>query len=285
VLVLSPPCIDYTSLQNANQRSPRQRGKLRRRRAVSKRIFSNTYDLALQQVGENRSAIGEQPPKACSWTRTKWKDIKKLLPQHVIVKGCQVGLRAPDTNRLMSKEWFFCTDSPDIAVALRRFSKCTCSRAVLPHETCEGKHRTETSQTYPLKLCRALIRGARKAALAGPSVTLSASQAAHLATKRSIWQQSGSAKKKAQRRNHWSTQPHAAKVREKCRRASYAAIPRSTAPLRKLCRGLLPSCRGGKAMPPATVEAALRVRLQERYGKVCVFCKRCLASYKQRVLV
>ena len=282
---MSPPCVDWTSLQNANQRTAAQRGKLRKRRAVSKRIFSNTYDLALQQIGENKNAVGEQPPKASSWKRTKWKDIKKLLPRHVIVKGCQVGLRAPDTNQLMSKELLFCTDSLYIAAALRGFSKCTCSRAVLPHETCEGHRRTKASESYPLQLCRALIRGARTGAGLGSGVTLSRGEAGHLATQRSLWQQPRSARQKAQRRNHWSTQPSAAKVREKCRRGSHATIPKSTAPLRKLCRGLLRSCRGGKGVPPVALEVALRTRLQERYGKVCVFCKRCLASCKKRVLL
>jgi len=60
------------------------------------------------------------------------------------------------------------------------------------------------------------------------------------------------------------------------------AAAKTKAEDRKLCRGLVRSCRGGLSVTPAIASKALRVRLLASFKHVRVYCRHCLRIYAQR---
>ena len=71
LLVSSPPCGPWSSMQNANQRDEQQKENLRRKRLKSHRIFEHSRKLIEHQVNNlNGSALAEQPSNCTSWQKT-----------------------------------------------------------------------------------------------------------------------------------------------------------------------------------------------------------------------
>ena len=117
-------------------------------------IFRNCYELGEAMLRNGTHVILEQPEKCRSWSKTLFCDSKKLFKYTRIVRGCNVGLKAPDVNRLMSKAWKFKTSSEHIAKALEGLDVC---RHGYKHVPCVGACRPNVSKHYPPLLANKII--------------------------------------------------------------------------------------------------------------------------------
>lgn len=283
--MLSPPCTYYSCMQNANQKTPRQRAQLRAKRRIHAKIFKHTHTLALHLLKDERSVVAEQPPRASSWKRTSWKLMEKLLPYHGTVKGCQVGLRSIEDGSLLSKEWCFRSDQPIVQQELAPFTRCTCPKEILPHRACAGRDTTHSEQ-YPMPLCEALLRASEKIAVERTPAPLDQRDASRLVVRTSTWRrklpQCTRHGKEAWLQHHWSASNIAEHIRKQTREGGRSASVVSAAPKRKRCRKLTPYCRGGKSVSPPKSAERLRQLLLRRYGQLTVFCKWCLGCYTRR---
>ena len=82
-------------------------------------------------------------------------------------------------------------------------------------------------------------------------------------------------RKRKNAETHWSGQSTSNRTRETWTRAED----------RKLCRGLVRSCRGGLSVTPAIASKALRVRLFASFKRVRVYCRHCLRIYAHGLLM
>ena len=210
--------------------------------------------------------LAEQPPNAASWKQTAWRGMKSLLPHAAIVRGCRVGLKDRNGN-MLSKTWKFCTDRPWIQTRLSSLADCTCAA----HEPCTGSNAC-FSEGYPPELCRVLVEAAKGVSASKlPSATVPKGALGKLASTTTKW------------RNRIARRPPVSRAVQK-RNAAVGrhSSPPTSAPARKRCRQLSPACYGGLSVTPAQDDVALRERLQKSFGKVRVYCRKCLRIYKSR---
>ena len=268
ITLASPPCTAYARQQNAKQRLSAQRVALRLKRRAAEPIFEHTFQVVFGKVEQSLPSIGQQPPCAASWKATAWRRMKKLLPLGVNVCGCQVGLKsvAPSTKgKLMSKTWHFRTNSTTVHRALVPFSKCRCRKQLLPHAPCEGVN-TKHSQHYPEKLSRTLVRAAKKI-IVGDGTSSGLPWRGAVRTRISKKSKASAAYSRA--------------TRLKLRRVGQRVQPKTKRLWREtLCKGMIPSCRGGQAVVPGSI--ALKKHFVFAHGRVKVYCKRCLTAYTKR---
>ena len=117
-------------------------------------IFRNCYELVEAMLRNGTHIIVEQSEHCRSWTKTRFCDSKHFFKYTRIVRGCNVGLKAPDVNRLMSKSWKFKTSSEHIAKALDGLDVC---RHGYKHVPCVGSRRPNFSKHYPPLLANKII--------------------------------------------------------------------------------------------------------------------------------
>ena len=271
---MSPRCRYFSALQNANRRTSQQRRKLSEKRRKDQPMFTNTYDLALEFVNDSTCVLAEQPKSASSWRRTKWRSMHMVCPYKCSVLGCQVGLRSGITGQLLSKAWTFVSDQPALHDIFDPLSMCNCPEDILPHETCQGAN-TKPTEVYPLPLCRAIVRMARKVAEDRIPGSSHRRQNCRLASHTRSW-------KKHNAESHWAKSQAAVAIRQECRAAALQARPKTQAAKRKLCKRLASSCRGGLSVAPQSAEKKLRDALIADFGKVRVYCRHCLGVYGKR---
>ena len=210
-------------------------------------------DLHYMKFIRGGAVIGEQPFRATSWTRTAWRGMKTLLPFAVVVRGCRVGLKAPN-GRLLSKTWKFCTDNPWISTRLSNLARCTCAADILPHVPCDWGCNAHHSERYPPALSRLLVEAAKGvSAFKLPSAPVPRGALGKLASTTTKWRVSvrQSVSRSVQKRN-------AAIGRH--------SSPPTSAPARKRCRQITSACFGGLSVTPANDAVAVRKRLQKGFG-------------------
>ena len=214
--------------------------------------------------------LGEQPPRAASWKQTAWRGMKSLLPHAAVVRGCRVGLKARN-GKLLSKTWKFCTDRPWIQTRLSNLARCTCASDILPHEPCSGCN-TRLSECYPPALCHVLVEAAKGVSASKlPSAPVPKGALGKLASTTTKW------------RNRVARRPQVSRSVQKRNAAvgRHSSAPTS-APARKRCRQLSPACFRGLSVTPPKDDVTMRKRLQKSFGKVRVYCRKCLRIYQSR---
>ena len=197
-----------------------------------------------------------------------------VCPYKCSVLGCQVGLRSDTTGQLISKTWTFVSDQPALHAIFDPLSRCTCPDDILPHEPCAGAN-TKPSEVYPLPLCRAIVRLARKVVEDRIPGRLYRTQSCRLASHRRSW-------KRHNAESHWAKTQAAVAIRHECRAAALRARPKTQAAKRKLCQRLVSSCRGGLSVAPHSADKNLRDALLADFGKVRVYFRHCLGVYGER---
>ena len=274
VSVITPPCTAFSSAQNGNRRTGKQRRQLIRKRIAARRIFKNAFELAVVQVSARRLVLAEQPLRCASWKRTAWCRMKRLLRHGATVRACAVGMKSLRTKKPLSKQWHFRTNNLQLAKALRKFSRCKC-RPGTEHTFCIGGKETQNSAKYPPQLCKTIVCAAFQCS----GGCAHATEGLQDNVTRSIAATITPSWRRKHARAHWSKRPARARI-IKLLRVAGAKAKRTSAPQRKRCRGFVPSCLGGLSVTTKDVEA--RARLRARYGKVRIYCRRCLAAYVRK---
>ena len=152
--LFSPPCTKHSSLQNLVKRRRTKKRLFRKELRRARPIYKHCYELADELRGDGVEVLVEQPKRCRSWSKTELRDKKRVFKHSRTVLGCNVGLKAPDLGRLMSKAWVFKTSSEHIANALSGLDVCRHGHAHVP---CIGPWRPNFSKHYPPRLANKII--------------------------------------------------------------------------------------------------------------------------------
>ena len=164
-LHVSPPCDPWTSLTNAQQRTPQQTQNLQRKREHGRLILKNCLKLLQVQRQElnGQSSVGdcqgghgggEQPLRAASWHEpTVRKMVQICGGTRFRCDGCRFNLRSPRTGVPIQKPWGWFSSMP----AMRKELERTCQHGQQHHATLNAKETAQTA-TYPPPLCRAFAK-------------------------------------------------------------------------------------------------------------------------------
>ena len=111
----SVPCGPWSTIQNLNQKTEKQRQELQKKREKSLRIIRNTITLIKDQVEDGGDAHWEWP-KECQGYKLPVviKAFDELGMYEAIINGCMVGLRGPKRG-LLAKPWKIMTTSQVMA--------------------------------------------------------------------------------------------------------------------------------------------------------------------------
>ena len=140
----SVPCGPWSTLQNLNQKTEKQRQELQKKRAKSFRIIRNTLILIKDQVEDGGDAHWEWP-KGCQGYKLPVviKVVDELGMFEAIINGCMVGLRG-QTGGLLAKPWKIMTTSK--VMAKRMNLRCQGNHE---HDPCMGSQTAAASAYYP----------------------------------------------------------------------------------------------------------------------------------------
>ena len=154
----SLPCNPNSPLQKLNQRNEEQieNWKWKRRKAL--KIIGSGRRLAFEQIERGGEIAWEWPVNNRGWLLKEVVDMFRQVGQkkEVLITrldGCQVNLRAIDTQELMNKPWKIITTDRGMHVGLSM--RCNGNHF---HEKCIGHGRALHSAFYPEKMCRIISR-------------------------------------------------------------------------------------------------------------------------------
>lgn len=153
----SPPCTAWSSLQNFNQKTAKQKRALKRKRRNSRRLVQNCVKVLLWVVSQGGHFYYEWPKSCQGWAIPELKQLRKVLKDRGLdsyyfdIDGCSYGLRSVDQEGFLWKRWQILTSDRD-------FQKCS--------RQCPGGHShikiqgKETAQSafYPPSMCQAIAQ-------------------------------------------------------------------------------------------------------------------------------
>ena len=165
VLIGSPPCTDFSVIQNIN-RDRMGEVEWQRRKIEAMDHLEFACEMYIKQAEQGRVFVHEHPATASSWRQ---RCIRKVLEKTgaciVEANMCAFGMTTTSAGvtGLACKPTWFMTNSPALALELSR--PCTNKNGDQPqheHVHLEGA-RAKQAQVYPPELCKAFCRGAAKA--------------------------------------------------------------------------------------------------------------------------
>jgi hypothetical protein len=159
LVVGSPPCTMFSSMQNMNKK--RGKAEWQERRHAAEILLTFAAAVYKLQVSSGRHFLHEHPAGATSWRSPA---IAKLLAtpgvSAVVAHQCAFGLQtsAPGGGHAPAKKpTRFMSSAPAVLEALSR--RCPGGH---PHAPLVGGTRARDAATYPPGLCEAIARGAEE---------------------------------------------------------------------------------------------------------------------------
>ena len=166
MVVVSPPCVEFSSIQNLDRQQERDE------RDGRKKIEANMLlDFAMQVCQLQHDSGGlfvfEHPAFASSWTCESVYAISKLPGvQDVVLDQCMYGLRDPCNHKHYKKATRLMTNSRHVAEGMNR--RCNGRHE---HQTLQGQvkvagqwcNRTKIAQVYPKEMVSCLLSCIRRA--------------------------------------------------------------------------------------------------------------------------
>ena len=148
----SVPCGPWSTIQNLNQKTEKQRLRLMQKRAKSFKIIKNTLILLKDQIEDGGNAHWEWPKECMAYKLPiVTKAFEELGMYEAIINGCMVGLRGPK-GKLMAKPWKIMTTSK--LMAKRLTLRCQGNHE---HEPCMGSTTAAGSAYYPKAMADKLL--------------------------------------------------------------------------------------------------------------------------------
>ena len=140
----SVPCGPWSTIQNLNQKTEKQRLKLQEKRVKSLRIIRNALTLIKDQVLDGGDAHWEWPKECLGY---KLPVVNEFFDEfgmyEAITNGCMVGLKGPK-GKPIAKPWKIMTTSK--VMAKRMNLRCQGNHE---HEPCMGSQTAAASAYYP----------------------------------------------------------------------------------------------------------------------------------------
>jgi len=158
IVIGSPPCTDYTTL-NQNVNHPRMHPEeVRRRMIVARTHLDFVVQIYCDQLKEGRHFLHEHPASAASWKEEsmKWLGGRRRV-ESVIAHMCPFGMKAkaPDGSvGLVLKPTRWMSSASELLKHIAR--RCTGDHH---HTKLEGARRTSQAAIYPEGLCVAILEG------------------------------------------------------------------------------------------------------------------------------
>ena len=159
-LHVSPPCYPFSSVNNANQKTPAQRSNHKAKQEHGRLILKNCLKLIQVQRQEldGQSGMGpdcqeahagdEQPLRATSWKEPAVRNMLKLCGERFSCDGCRFGLEN-DHGDPIRKPWGWFSSLPGVKEVLHK----VCQKHHPSHAPVTGKDLAKTA-IYPEQLCR-----------------------------------------------------------------------------------------------------------------------------------
>lgn len=155
---LSPDCGPYSPMQNINQRSDEQVESLKEKRRYALKQYVGSAVIYHYCVQRGIHVTWELSQSCQAWRLPLIQNlIQKFQLKTVVVRGCQVGLKAPN-GHFVSKGWKLMSTHP--LILSRMDLPCRCSSHVR-HEPCEGSLTKRTALYTPefaKRVCSAILQ-------------------------------------------------------------------------------------------------------------------------------
>ena len=156
MLIGSPECTPFSTLQNLNMRTPVGCAQVLEGRRRGEVHLNFCRDLYVEQMSGGRHFLHEHPLTAASWTVDAIKDLAQSpLVHSVVAHMCAFGMKSKDRKGegYANKPTKFLTSSIELAKMLNK----QCPGGHRHVHLVEGKARA--AAVYPRNLCRAVCRG------------------------------------------------------------------------------------------------------------------------------
>ena len=154
---LSPDCGPYSPMQNINQRSDEQIESLKEKRKYALKQYVGCAVIYHYCIQRGIHVTWELSQSCQAWRLPIIQNlIHRFNLKTVIVRGCQVNLRAPN-NHFISKGWKLMSTHP--LILSRMDLPCRCGSHV-KHEPCEGSLTKKTALYTPefaVRVCEAIL--------------------------------------------------------------------------------------------------------------------------------
>ena len=157
VMILSPPCTMFSTLQQTNKTKMNPRVWQNQMR-LTEFMWDMAIRMARAQHKGGCAFIIEHPASALSWNRSTTKAFLNQFPriQEVVFDMCAIGMRAPGTLEPIRKRTKLLTNS-DLVVRAFQTLQCTCQ---VPHMRISGRYQGQNLSTYaahyPEPMCELL---------------------------------------------------------------------------------------------------------------------------------
>ena len=160
LVVGSPPCTEFSAVQNLNRRHF-SAAEARRRRAEAMTLLGFALEVYQLQLDAGRHFLHEHPASASSWREAKVQRLRQdTRVTEVVGHQCRYGLRTrgPGGTWMPAlKPTRFLSSSEDI---LRQLGlRC---RGAHRHQPLLGSGRASAAAIYPPGLCKAILVGRRR---------------------------------------------------------------------------------------------------------------------------
>lgn len=155
LVIGSPPCEMFSTLQNLNQEIPADVWNQRMHDA--RQLLEFAITVYWEQLLGGRYFVHEHPLAATSWRLPSVQRLAKEKGVYLVhADQCAYGQHLPGDEALVKKPTLFMTNSPELARILG--DRCSGQHE---HRTLLGGGRAKKAQVYPEGLCRAMCQGAR----------------------------------------------------------------------------------------------------------------------------
>lgn len=154
---LSLPCTAWSSMQNANKRTWRQRQTLAKKRLHSKRMLATSLPVLEEVVRRGGDFYFEWPTRCHGWKVAELKQFKQRISDLDVplfscrVDGCAYSLMNKAGTRHLKKQWTILTS--DSAMHANLSKRCPRNHT---HAIIDGRE-TSHSAFYPLLLAAKVV--------------------------------------------------------------------------------------------------------------------------------
>ena len=164
LVIGSPPCTEYTQMQQNWNHWRMQPDEVKRRLIQAKLCVDFCAEIYQYQMENGRHFLHERPATASSWSE---EDIHKILQSYqvgtTVGHMCQFGMTHTDSDGkvwpvLKPTRWM--SSSPELLKRLgRKCERGSGSRYGHKHTILFGKSKTTAAAVYPPELCRQILLG------------------------------------------------------------------------------------------------------------------------------
>ena len=156
---ISTPCGPFSPIQTLfNEATDDAKRKSGYKKKRARKVIRAATQLAYAQIARGDHVSWEWPSNNGGWREPEVKKLMDFMARQgilytTLLDGCMMGVKAPDKDVPMKKQWRIVTTCP----CLKRSLSVRCDKSH-EHAECLGHARALSSGFYPVKLCKAIAQ-------------------------------------------------------------------------------------------------------------------------------